>query len=330
MYKYSKNFKSNSPSFLILILFLIVFSLIFVFRNNLYSLLYNKKIDKGEINYSNIQNQNNDNLASIDSKNDFFYKKDTTYIIVMADSHLNVNAFDKIRSLIKKYNVSYVFHLGDHTNFGSDNELEKAKLLLNSLGGNYYVLPGDRDLAAYNGDLEFYKYFNRTDSVTIEGINFLLINNAPNFTLMDDKYLNKILFEIPKASIVLTSQPIYVEKGNILESKYMGSPTAFNFEDPQSKKIQEVYLNQRNKILNEIRKTNNKLIVSGDHHRSATFQDPENDSIKYHILGATAEYLNSNGLEIKQEAFQTQRVTFLSIDKNTNKIEFKEIEIFEE
>ena len=204
-----------------------------------------------------------------------------------------------------------------------------AKSLMDSLEVSYVSLPGDRDLAAFSGEDVFYKYFKKVNITNFAGINLSFINNAANFTPLDENYLNASLNNLKISKIIFLSQPIFVEKGNILESKYMGSPTAFSFESIESKKIQERYFIQRNKILNLIRDSNDKLIVSGDHHRSATFNDPNNKTIKYHIVGSSAEYLNSEGLQIKQKAFQSQRVTLISISPS-NDYELKEVILFEE
>ena len=235
-------------------------------------------------------------IKEISIKNDDkfdFYNSENDLILIIADSHLYTNSFNKIKAILDKYNIKLVVHLGDHTDFGSDDELIKAKKLLDELDTNYIALPGDRDLAAYSGDSQFFKVFQRTDSIKFGKYDLLFINNSPNFTPLNQTYMNTVLPLIKKSNIIFTSQPIYVEKGNILESKYMGSPTAFSEIDESTIKNQAQLLRQRDLLLNEIRKNSDKLIVSGDHHRSSFYTDPINETVKYHLVGATAEFLNS-------------------------------------
>lgn len=89
------------------------------------------------------------------------------------------------------------------------------------------------------------------------------------------------------------------------------------------------YMLQRDLILEKIRNSTLKYVISGDHHRSSSFKDLKKETLQYYIVGATAEELSSNGLVIKQKSFQTQRVLIVSITKN-DEILINEIEIFEE
>jgi len=307
---YVKNLSILVTSFLLLI-FLVT---------DAFSLFYNKTSEYRDGSTSTI-------LSSAPSSElNIPIDKSNFNILVIADSHLNSNAFPLIRRITKESSVSLVVHLGDHTDYGSEKEIIKAKELMDSLMTPYIVLPGDRDLAAAGGNSIFYKFFDRKDIVAFEDLNILFIDNSPNFTPLSETYLNLILKNIPFARIVFLSQPIFVNKGNIFENKYMGSLTNFEFENKEALNRQEIYHNQRNQILSEIRKSEVKLIVAGDHHRSSLFNDPVNPKIKYLINGATAEYLNSNNFKIKQENFQSQRVSIISIDKNGNfKIVEKEL-----
>lgn len=295
---------------------------IFIFVSDYFSLFYNKN--------SLEENKTYSKTGAIDFKTETYpqINANNFNILVIADSHLNKDVFPILKNLSNKYNVSLVVHLGDHTDFGSDNELKEAKNLLDSVEKNYIALPGDRDLAASGDSSNFYKYFTFTYDLSFKDLKLLFVNNSANFTLLNETYLDSIIKRIPDSNIIFLSQPIYVEKGNIFENKYMGSLNAFNFSDEKSINRQHEYLKQRNKILNSIRSSKNKLVVAGDHHRSSKFVDPENNSIEYLINGATAENLNSNGITIKQKNFQSQRISIISVQDNL-KYSIYEIEIYE-
>lgn len=278
-----------------------------------FSLFYNKKTNSEEYDYSNT-NENAPLLNQLSLEE--IRNPSTKNIIIMADSHNNSKIFPEIKKIIDRYSVSILFHLGDHSDYGSNPELLDSKNLLDSLNIDYFVLPGDRDLAAANGDEIFYKYFKKIEYVDFGDLNFVLFDNSPNFTPLKDSYLNRINDLIKTGDILLSSQPLFVEKGNIFESKYMGS-------------LNKDYLEQRDLILENLRRSNIKFVISGDHHRSSTFKDPINKSITYYIVGATAENLNSNGIVIKQKSFQSQRILLISITEERD-IYLKEIEVFEE
>jgi len=286
------------------------------------SLFYNKKLNYDTTNYS--KNNTSNELNSIETDEN----SEKINILVIADSHLHSKAFSKIKTISDEYKVSLIVHLGDHTDYGSKDELLKAKVLLESLGYPFIAIPGDRDLAAYGNNKIFFEVFKKEDEFSIGNLNLLFVDNSPNFTPLSEAYLSSILNKIPSSKIIFLSQPIFVQKGNIFENKYMGSLTAFSFEDENLLNRQKKYHGQRDLILSKIRNSGNKLIVAGDHHRSTVFPDPENETITYLINGATAEYLTSNGIKIKQESFQPQKISIISVEKNL-KYTIKEINIFE-
>ncbi len=305
-----RNLKPKYAYFsLIIILLFTGFLLVFDY----FTLFYNKR-NNSDSNYYSI---NRNDLKKNDTKS-LKHLSDNKYlkILIMADSHLNKEAFSKIKLITENFKVNSIIHLGDHTDYGSVSEIQLAKEYLDSLGKDYVVLPGDRDLAAAGDDSIFYDFFNKTDTFQVADLNFLLINNSPNFTTLENRYLNYLTQEIPKADIILSSQPIFVEKGNIFESKFMGS-------------LDKDYLAQRNLILDKIRESKVRFVISGDHHRSSSFIDPIRKDLRHQIVGATAENLNSNGLQIKQKSFQSQRVLIISISQDSE-ILIDELEIFEE
>jgi len=313
MYVMSNNsiFRKNSLfrlSIYLLFLFLIV-TIVFDY----FTSFYNKSIKEEHNSYSQNEDKNSIKKHLPITK---IVDKETKNILVLADSHNNEKAFVQVSKLIKNYNISLVVHLGDHSDYGSESEITNAKNLLDSLQTEYIAIPGDRDLAATGGDDLFFTFFKRINSFKVKEYKFLLLNNSPNFTPLTTTYLNSFINEISSTDFILSSQPIYVEKGNIFESKYMGA-------------MNKDYLIQRDLILEKLRNSKVKYVISGDHHRSSNFYDLKRRDLQYFIVGATAEDLNSNGLVIKQKSFQTQRALLISIT-NDNDILFNEIEVFEE
>ena len=281
------------------------------------SLFYN------EIFVSNLspeyKESSNNDLKSYDDKvketktepNSF---KPVIMLVVIADSHLNNSSFNKIRLLVKEFkNIDLIVHLGDHTDFGDIPSLIKAKEELDSLNVPYVSLPGDRDLAATSSEENFYKVFQNKPYLNLKNIRFTFFNNSRNFLPYPDSYIADFIMKINNTDFLFSSQPIFVAEGNLFTQKYMGSKEAFPDLTGNRKSNLEKYSSQRDLILSSIRNSEIKLVVSGDHHRSAEFKDPINNKINYHIVGATAEKISFGNTDINQESLQSQRISLVEI-----------------
>lgn len=300
-----------------------IFFIIIIFGStSLFYLCYNKIFNTYEVPVSmsnfNIQNTSKPQFVSFK-------------IAFISDSHLNEPIFPILRNSIEMYQPNLVIHTGDLSNFGSSNELLQAKNEIESLNFKYVALPGDHDVAQTSTEDNFNMYFSYPVTYLIEDNKILFIPNYFNFTPFSTSKLNTFLNQIEDSDIIVTSQPIYVDPNNIFADKYMGSPTAYDNLSQLQKHNLETYLNQRNLILSKLRLTKKpKLVISGDHHRTSDFSDPENSLIRYHILGSLSKYIYLGKTQLLQSSLQSNRYTQLDILKTENKefrYEIRDVEL---
>jgi len=284
-----------------------------------YNKIYFYTTSNYNLNTTNIQNTLPTNIVSFK-------------VALISDSHLNDEIFPLLKKSLDLYQPNLVIHAGDLTNFGSIAELANAKNELDSLNYSYIAIPGDHDVAQSSSEDNFDKFFTYPEFKQTPYFKILFIPNYFNFTPFEKNKFNSILSQIESSDLIISSQPIYVDPNNIFADKYMGSFTAFENLNPTQKSNLNIYLDQRNQILKLIRKTTNpKLVISGDHHRTSNFSDPENSLVTYHILGSLSKYIYMGGTQLLQTSLQSNRYTQLNIIEATNKefsYELREIELY--
>jgi predicted phosphodiesterase len=235
-------------------------------------------------------------------------------VVIMSDIHEDVQNLDKAVSLIKSRGIETVFILGDTTNYGDTTALNKVKNVLENSGLDYYVLPGDHDLAQSVNVANFNQVFGQDNQVIqIKDHKFLLFNNSYNFTKIGTSQISWLENNIIGADFVLLSQPLYT-KGltTFFENIYMGSSSIEpGSEDLKSK--QEEVRDQGIAILSLIRSENNvKAVFAGEHHKSSKLTDSNRNSLEHYVVGAISNTVN----EYPQNIIQTPRFSLLSVFKD--------------
>lgn len=231
-------------------------------------------------------------------------------IALISDSEDDFDSLEKALTLAKEEKVSDIIFLGDLTNWGDRETLLQGRDLLDATGINYYIIPGDHDLAdsASAGDLtglnNFLEVFEDTFySFSIEGINFVLLNNAGNHSLISSADIGKFQSELPNADFIMLSQPLYSK--NLARS--MGVIDGEADEEVKA---------QADSVLESIRKSQVKAIIAADHHMSGKAVDPINSSLFHHTIGALTAEKN----------FQKQKFAILKVYKDkTYTLDDKEI-----
>ena len=316
------------------IIFLIILSSVFIVS----SLCYNKKclFDLTSTKMSNYISQNPITNSEFTSNPDATFNSEdnehVTTIAFISDTHLNTAIFSKLKSSLDSEAPSLVIHTGDLSNFGTKTELSLARNDLQLLNYPYVAIPGDHDIAQSSSDSNFKNFFSLPSYTNLSGVNILFLHNYYNFTYFTNDYLQNFLDLIENSDIIVSSQPIFVPSDNIFSSKFMGSSEAFSDLNPTQIKNLQIYKSQRDAILEKIKRVpNSLLVISGDHHRSSTFKDSENDKVLYHILGSLSEFIYFGNNKVSQKSLQSNRYTIVEIfrNKKSNEIRFnlKEIEI---
>lgn len=272
---------------------------------------------------------NNVNFKSeIQTSNNLFTQKNNDKellftFIVISDTHLNSDPYKYLATYIRDSKPSFLIHLGDHTNFGTIKELQFSKDLIDSLKISYYTLAGDHDIAETSSMENFNKVFSLPSPLRVNEVKIAFLNNPFNVVPFKSKELADIIEDTYDADIILSSQPIYVDKDNFFSYKFMGSQENINNLSPTNQSLLKIYSNQSKDILNAIRNSKKKkLIIGGDHHRSSTYTDPINNQITYHVVGALSKSIYLGSKEIPQKSLQAQRFSVISVLKNDNNIEF--------
>lgn len=238
-------------------------------------------------------------------------KQEKLRAVILADIHGDIENLQEALQKADKLTTSVVFVLGDISNVGDIRTMDEVKDVLQESKIDFYAIPGDHDLAQTLDADNFIDVFGPNyHKVQIAGINFLLIDNSPNFTPMDPKLISWLENNIEGADFILLSQPLYTQGiGLFFDDIFMGSTK----ETPEDENIlagQEAVLNQGKSLLELFRETKSiKAIIAGDHHRSSEVTDPDRSSLNHYIVGAVAGEVS----EYSQSVIQSPRFSLLTI-----------------
>ncbi|MFC1722416.1 metallophosphoesterase family protein, partial [Patescibacteria group bacterium] len=222
-------------------------------------------------------------------------------IAFIADSENNNISLEKVLMSIKKEGAHSVFFLGDYTAWGSIQELEKARNVMDNSGVTYYSLPGDHDLGQSIGPENYNIVFaNKQETVVeIKGTKFLLLNNSANKTLISASKIDFFETELSDADFVLLSQPLYHHGGPSILRPIMGYLTI----DGELARVADVN-EQAGDLIALVRNSDVKAIFAGDHHSFSVSQDKVRQDLMHIVIGAVTDSYANQG---------KSSVTFLSI-----------------
>lgn len=232
-------------------------------------------------------------------------------VAILSDVHEDIANLEEALEKIRQRGIKTVFVLGDLTGFGDIEALEKIKTVFDTSGLEYFVIPGDHDIAQSLDYDNFTQVFGTEyGKIELLGYNFGYFGNAANYTPVSTRAVSWLESEVKNIDFLLTSQPLYVEGLNPpFNSIFMGS-TNETPADPDLEEKQEVVRDQGKFILNLIRENSNvKAIIAGDHHKSSSLQDANRSSLMHYVVGAVSSTLN----EYPQKALQSSRFSILSI-----------------
>jgi predicted phosphodiesterase len=187
--------------------------------------------------------------------------------------------FDNLRAALDKADelgVSKILFLGDLTGYGEMDELYNGRDILNDSGYDYYIIPGDHDLAASDpaGDKNFKKVFDRTHQVVRVGeTKFTMFDNSKNFTPLTDQDFEWLEREIDDTDVIILSQPLYHESINVVMGVVDGA------DIPGIKE-------QADQLLNIIRGYEVKTVIAGDQHNYSVSDDPVDEEMTHYVIGA--------------------------------------------
>ena len=232
-------------------------------------------------------------------------------IAIMSDIHDDAANLKVALEKIRERGIEDVFILGDVTSFGDVPSLTKIKDILEGSGVEYFVLPGDHDLADSVDTSNFTSVFGTEYGETdIAGYNFVYFSNAANYTVITPKAISWLETQLPDADFFLVSQPLYTEElAPPFNRIFMGS-TNGEVTDSTLVEKQEAVRSQGEMLLSLVRDSPDvKALIAGDHHKSSSLVDPKRASLMHYVVGAITSSLN----EYPQKALQSSRFSVLSV-----------------
>ncbi|KKS25836.1 MAG: hypothetical protein UU86_C0050G0003 [candidate division WWE3 bacterium GW2011_GWC1_42_102] len=247
-----------------------------------------------------------------DSDKNVYAGKDVAVeIAFLSDIHDDVANLNVALNKVKERGIKDVFILGDITGYGDVTSLTKIKDILDGSGVEYFVIPGDHDLAQSLDTGNFTSVFGREYGETdISGYNFVYFNNSANFTVIAPSAISWIEQELPEADFFLVSQPLYTEElAPPFNRIFMGS-TNGEVTDASMLDKQDAVRSQGELFLSLVRNTASvKALIAGDHHKSSSLTDPVRSSLMHYVVGAVSSSLN----DYPQKALQSSRFGVLTI-----------------
>ena len=250
-----------------------------------------------------------DNGSSSDRNNN---KNELFKVCIISDIHQDTINLSKALEKVTNNNCMLLFVIGDLTNYGDVITLSSIKTILDNSGiKDYYVIPGDHDLAQSANTNNFNNVFGSDyHFVEFADVRFLMLDNSANYTPVSKEQIAWMEKNIGITDFVVLSQPLYVGSSNPpFNAVYMGN-TRTPPDSADLKEKQELVKNQGVSILDLIRNTNNvKAIMSGEHHRSSEVIDPVRSSLKHYVVGAVTSTVN----DYPQNIIQSSRFSVLTI-----------------
>lgn len=221
---------------------------------------------------------------------------DEVIISIFADSHSDSQNVSKAVKLAKESNSTTIIHLGDHTNLGIENDLQKAYTDLASSGMTFYAIPGDRDLWQTSGPENFKSVFGETHyAFNLGESKIVVFDNSMNFSNIPQQDLDWFMSQVSDADFVFLSQPLYHPS-----NKVMG-----NFDGEEIVNVKK----QASQMLSALRTSKVKAVFAAEHHMSSETPDPENANLMHYVIGALTSIIN----ERPQSILQTPRFSILTI-----------------
>lgn len=197
---------------------------------------------------------------------------------IVADSHNNNDDLTKALAQAKSIGVKFVIGLGDFSDVGTIEELERAKQVFDAGGLPYYVIPGDHDLwdSRDKGKIavsNFSQVFGMPyQAFSDSGIRFILTFNSDNYNGVNDLQtnwlkdeLNKKTNDQTKAVLIFLHEPLV----HPTSDQVMGSARKSEPNVPANVKIQD----QAKELLNLFKEAKVAGIFAGDIHAFTSYTD---------------------------------------------------------
>ncbi|MBI4037005.1 metallophosphoesterase [Candidatus Daviesbacteria bacterium] len=215
---------------------------------------------------------------------------------LVADSHNDNESLAKALSQAKQAGASFVIGLGDFSDTGTLDELQKAKDVFEASGLPFYLTAGDHDLWAardkgLNAAANFSEVFDSPyQTFRSSNIQFVIVYNSDNYRGLDgverqwlEDTLQKAQENKPKAILVFLHEPLY----HPTSDHFMGSPR----KGEEQQNNQEI-INQAKELIKLFKDNNVAGVIAGDTHAFLRYRDPDT-GLKLTTTGAVTRERNA-------------------------------------
>lgn len=204
---------------------------------------------------------------------------------VIADSHKDTVTLEKALQKAKDGGVEFVIIMGDLSDVGTIEELEKTKQTLDNSGLTYYATPGDHDLwdsrdKESNPPKNFTEVFGKTyQSFSSGNVRLLLVYNSDNYLGLDGVQLKWIEDELERA-LLNESELIFV---------FAPTPLYHPSSDHVMGKVTPKLSSQAEHLMTTFKRLGVDLVFSADTHFYSTYKEPKNDLDMITVGALTSE-----------------------------------------
>lgn len=220
-------------------------------------------------------------------------------VAILSDSHNDLENLNKALSKVQERDVDQIMFLGDYTDWGELSNLERSKEIMDKFGIPYISLPGDHDLGETRDESNFVKVFGKPyGMLNADGVKMTYFDNSKNYTEIGADPISWFDKEIKDTDFLFLSQPLVTES----MSRVMGIVDGVKDASVYTQNIQ---------LLEAVRSSDVKVIVSGDLHQFTKFKDPAKEGLWHYTVGAV---LKSQSLE--KLNLQSPRFAVLTIKKD--------------
>jgi hypothetical protein len=206
---------------------------------------------------------------------------------VVTDSHNDNNNLARALKTAKSSGVDFVIGMGDYSDVGTEEELQKAKQQFEESGLPFYLTAGDHDLwDARNRNLpasaNFSKVFGSPYmSFTHQGVRFLLLYNSDNYLGVDGVEMRWLESELEQMK-----QLHYKTK-----FIFAGIPLFHPSSDHVMGKTNIKLKSQAEQLINLFADAQISEVFAGDAHLYSRFTEPKSN-LKMTVVGAITSSRN--------------------------------------
>lgn len=232
-------------------------------------------------------------------------KADSKFIFkfaIVADSHNDNESLAKALQIAKKDGVKFVIGLGDYSDVGTLEELQKAQDVFKASGLPFYVTAGDHDLwdSRDKGSLSisnFNQVFGPTyQSFSDSNIRFVLLFNGDNYEGIDAiqrMWLEDLLTKM-KPQDSASSSPGSGINNNPPQQVFvfLHEPLYHPSSDHAMGKVTASLKKQAEDISNMLKNAKVGEVFAGDVHSFGRYQDPKS-GLKMTVVGALTSTRNT-------------------------------------